>query len=286
MIYELNKSEYWRIKELLENTNYEEHVVLNAVIEGNNRGKIFVDDIEKPKTGLVWAIYCMYYFIGDSNNSEFNNYLNSFIKKKLGPENLSMGASTFICTLLNEEGWKDTIEEVFVDKHLDKGYRQEFNFNKDKYERIKSNIKELSNGYYVKKIDKKLLDNDIDETVSIDISDFWNSNEEFLEKGVGFCVMNEGKIISSCSSCYISKKRYEIVINTYDEEVRNKGFATVAAIEFVDYCISNGITPYWGTDSINYSSIALAEKLGFEKAEKNICYEFLFDKFISEDSIL
>ncbi|WDV48077.1 GNAT family N-acetyltransferase [Clostridiaceae bacterium M8S5] len=278
MIYELNKREYPKIKPLLQSMNCEDHSVLNAIIEGNNRAKVFVDNIEKPKTALVWAVFCMYYFIGDSDNLEFNNYLYSFVTEKLGTENLSMGASTFVYTLLEEEGWKETVDTIFRDKYPLTGFRQELNFNKRKYKRI-SSVNELPKGYYVKKIDKELLDNDTEETISVDISDFWNSNEEFLEKGIGFCLINEGRIVSSCSSCYVSKKGYEIVINTYDEENRNKGFATAVALEFLDYCVSNGITPHWGAYATNDSSIALAEKLGFEKAEKNIYREFLFDEY-------
>lgn len=52
MITELKKSEFYKCKDLL----YAQGVQLEAkaVVEGVNPGRIFVDDIETPASGLIW----------------------------------------------------------------------------------------------------------------------------------------------------------------------------------------------------------------------------------------
>lgn len=276
LIYELDKEHYYRIIPLLESDNITDHPSIRGIIQGNNRGKIFVDSTERPRTALVWAIFSMYYFIGDYSNPDFVNALSSFVSNKLGPENLSLGASTFICTLVsNEDGWRKVIETVFCDKDLGVGYRQSFMFRKDRY--VSANrARALNQNCSVQRVNEPLILSDAQETVTVDIDDFWLSREDFLSKGVGFCVLSGSRIVSSCISCYASDLGYDIVINTYEEDDRNKGYATLAASAFLDYSVENGITPHWETYDTNYVSLALAEKLGFEPLKKHLCYEFLF----------
>lgn len=276
MIYELDKSQYERIYPILDKYGIKDYPVLTAIIDGNNRGKIFVDNIENPKTALVWAINCMYYFIGDCANPEFNDYFDHFMTEKITPESLSIGASAFVCTLLHEEDWKDTVENFFKDKDLDIGYRQDFYFNKEK-NYIKK-IKDIPENCHIKKIDMDLILDDPDDIVREDICEFWYSVEEFLEKGVGFCVLEGERIVTSCFSCYAGRDGLDININTYDEEDRDKGYATLAASAFTDYCIANNIAFSWEAYDNNLASIALAEKLGFEKSKKYLCYEFMFNE--------
>ncbi|HTG68227.1 MAG TPA: hypothetical protein VL921_03130 [Candidatus Udaeobacter sp.] len=66
MIHELQTIEsYKRIKPLLKGDSIP--VVINGVIDGNNLGKVFVDDTESPTTAFVWAKNEMFYLIGGSN---------------------------------------------------------------------------------------------------------------------------------------------------------------------------------------------------------------------------
>ncbi|MCM1989046.1 GNAT family N-acetyltransferase [Oceanirhabdus seepicola] len=276
MIYELDKSQFERIRSLMEKYDAQNHVTLNAILEGNNRGKIYVDNIEKPKTALVWAMFSMYILIGDSKNPEFINSLEDFFTHKLGPENLSLGATTFIGCFLGDDGWKDTLDSIFKCKNPEIGFRQNFRFNKRKYLESTNITSELPENCYVKKIDNELLQSDTDETISVDVHEFWNSKDKFFEKGIGFCVIKDGRTVSSCISCQAVNREYEISIVTYNETDRNKGYGSLAATAFVDYCVSNNITPHWDAYEDNYSSVALAEKLGFEKTDKYLYYAFLF----------
>ncbi|MBS9801727.1 GNAT family N-acetyltransferase, partial [Bacillus toyonensis] len=51
MISELNKSDFYKCKGLV---NEKGHLEVKAVIEGVNPGRIFVDNISSPNSGLIW----------------------------------------------------------------------------------------------------------------------------------------------------------------------------------------------------------------------------------------
>lgn len=282
MIYELESSHFGLLNQLLQSFNIEYYNVLAAIFEGNNRAKIFVDDIETPKTALVWAINCMFYFIGDSENPNFNKYLIDTLNEVITPESLEMGADAFVCTLLHEEGWKERVEMYFADRKIEIGYRQEFSFDKELY--YKRHHKEIPSYGCIKKIDLELIMSDHKGLLRDDICEFWYSVQDFIVKGVGFCLLVDDQVVSSCFSCYSSMKGLDININTYDDINRNKGYAELTAVAFIDYCIDNNLLFYWETYDNNAESIALAEKLGFEKSRKYLCYEFLFSEYSNQNN--
>lgn len=71
MIYELNENEYYKIRPLIKG-RADLNVSINAIIDGTNRGKIWVDHLSDPETAIVWAIGSMYFIIGRSNNEAFD----------------------------------------------------------------------------------------------------------------------------------------------------------------------------------------------------------------------
>lgn len=51
MIYELEQDQFIRCKHLVKQ---ERHLDVQAIIEGNNPGRVFVDHVDLPQSGLVW----------------------------------------------------------------------------------------------------------------------------------------------------------------------------------------------------------------------------------------
>lgn len=110
MISELNESEFYKCKDLL----YEPgQLEVKAVIEGVNPGRLFVDDIDSPSSGLVWlGNNDGFIFIGDEKNETFNNELNNFIDKVIKPEATKVGLAWFEA-IGNHKRWNTTIQKVF-----------------------------------------------------------------------------------------------------------------------------------------------------------------------------
>jgi hypothetical protein len=276
MIYELNENEYYKIKPLI-NGRVDMNVCLNAIVDGTNRGKIWVDNSDKPETAIVWAIGCIYFIIGDSDNEDFNNSLDSYITDVLGPDSLATCGGTHFGVTLYEDKWECKLDSIFKHRNPYIEYKYCYIFDEEKYKNLRNLQNRLPEGYTIKRIDKAMIDNDIENLIVDDIlSDFWISVDEFLDKGIGFCVLKGNKIISNCFTGYVSGNVHEMVIRTYGEENKRKGFATFVSREFIDYCISNGTMPYWGTDEDNIGSQLTAEKCGFELYKKCKSYYFPF----------
>jgi hypothetical protein len=276
MIYELNENEYYRITPLI-NGRSDINVALNAIIDGTNRGKIWVDNLDKPKTALLWAIGCIYFIIGDSDNEDFNNSLDSFITDVLGPDSLATCGGTHFGVTLYEDKWESKLDSILKHRNPFIENRYCYIFNDEKYKHLSNLKNSLPDGYTIKRIDKTIISNDVDNLIVDDIlSDFWTSVGRFLDKGIGFCILKGNKVISNCFSGYVSGNVHEMVIRTYGEKNKRKGFATSASRVFIDYCISNGITPYWVTDEDNVGSQVTAERCGFELYKKCKTYYFPF----------
>jgi RimJ/RimL family protein N-acetyltransferase len=89
------------------------------------------------------------------------------------------------------------------------------------------------------------------------------SVEAFLERGVGMCVIHDGRIVSWCTSDCIVGHRCEVGIRTL-EPYRRQGLGTLVAAAMVDECLSRGLTEIgWHCWSQNLASATTAEKVGF-----------------------
>jgi len=279
MIYELQELEYGRLKPLLERmTEKEGLVAIKSVIEGTNRGKIYVDNLEQPRTALVFVIMNGFYFIGDSDNDGFNSKIEEYVLKEVAEFSLSLGGTYFVYNFKPEKMWESNAEKWFKHKNPEKNHRWNFNFNEEKYRKLGEWKSKIPEGYYAKKIDRELLENKVAETFMEEITDFWPTLDKFLEKGLGFCVMHGDKVVSACISALVSENICNIVINTYDKNERKNGFATMAARAFIDYCLENNCIPYWDAYEENIASVTTAERLGFEKNERYAEYNFPFNE--------
>ena len=52
---------------------------MKSIVMHFSLGWIFIDDRDSPKTAMVWSKgMCGFYFIGDSDNNDFNEYSNDY----------------------------------------------------------------------------------------------------------------------------------------------------------------------------------------------------------------
>jgi hypothetical protein len=65
-------------------------------------------------------------------------------------------------------------------------------------------------------------------------SHLWGSIEDFLARGVGFCIVSGDEVASSCLSAVIGGGEAEIQINTYHPRFHRRGLATLAATAFAE----------------------------------------------------
>ncbi|MNS53989.1 GNAT acetyltransferase [compost metagenome] len=91
---------------------------------------------------------------------------------------------------------------------------------------------------------------------------FWESEDDFLEKGIGFSLLHQGELASTAFSALIHHDKLELGIETV-AEFRGMGFAEQSCSALIDYCIKNQLEPVWACRLENVGSYKLAQKLGF-----------------------
>ena len=101
MIEELIQDEYYKIENLIRSNKFPEAA---SVILKNNPGWVFVDNIDNPKTALI---FCKgmgsFYLVGNYNNVQFKNELLSFIEGVLYSKLNNIGISWIEISGVSEE---------------------------------------------------------------------------------------------------------------------------------------------------------------------------------------
>lgn len=274
MVYKLDKKDYPKIRPLLGTSEQINDLALNAIINGTNRGTIYVDNLEQPKTALIDVIGINSIFIGNAKNESFINGLREFIDNQLKIDTYISCGGTYFITVIKDEAWEKVLENVISHRDYEPDYEQYYQLNINHFNTIKNRYKLLEKGYIIKKIDFEVINKY--KIISDVLSEFWYSSEDFLKLGLGYCIIKDNRIISSCLSCSVHENHHEISVQTYYEEEMNKGFATLVCIAYLDDCIKNNIIPHWSSFETNIESISLAEKLGFEFKYKLKTFEFEF----------
>ncbi|WP_424237564.1 GNAT family N-acetyltransferase [Bhargavaea ginsengi] len=276
MIKELKRTDFHKCRTLL---NEQGQLEAKAIVEGVNPGRIFVDDVESPASGLIWlGNNDGFIFIGNEKNEGFNAEINPFIDAVIQPE-AKKGGLTWFEGVGNHFGWDGTIEKVF-------GSRQLGSWNQKVYTLLKDDFNSglelpIEEGYIIEKIDSSLYGNR-DQSISnisflhSKILEFWPSPEHFFETGVGYSTVYKNEVVAVCFSGFVVDQVHCVDIETLEEH-QGKKLAQKVARAFVEECLEQGLVPYWDCMESNKPSVAVAENLGFRNVFDYKGYEFKLD---------
>ncbi len=92
----------------------------------------------------------------------------------------------------------------------------------------------------------------------------WSSDEEFLKKGKGFCILHGESIAAWAFTAAVSSKEIDIGVETCSE-YQKRGLAAIVASRMIQYILEQNKTPVWACHAQNTASQALAKKIGFER---------------------
>jgi RimJ/RimL family protein N-acetyltransferase len=136
-------------------------------------------------------------------------------------------------------------------------------------------------GFRMRRVDRALLEDAgvvNREVVAHKIETNWNSVEDFVERGPGFCLVHGDTIVSECLADCVVGDRCEIGIWT-DERYRRRGLATLTVAATVEGCLARGLTSIgWHCANNNVASRRTAERVGFEKVAEYPIYWVCFDR--------
>lgn len=86
------------------------------------------------------------------------------------------------------------------------------------------------------------------------------SIDDFLKRGIGYCIVRQNRIVSAATSMAASRQALDIEIETA-AGYRREGLATVVGAQLVAHCLERGIEPRWL--AANAASERLALRLGY-----------------------
>ena len=275
MITELNKLDFYKCKDLL---NKNGQLEAKAIIEGVNPGRVFVDHVDAPTSGLIWlGNDDGFIFIGDENNDAFNNELNTFLDQTIKPDAL-LGGLQWFEGVGNHPKWNQTIEKVFNTRPLGSWNQRVYTLQKSDYTYTSEVV--IDQAYRVVKLTTALYENK--EIANIDflhskILEFWSSPEAFFQQGIGYAVLSQNEVASICFSGFVVENFHCIDIETVKSH-QGKKLAQRIAQAFAEDCLQHNLVPYWDCMESNKPSVAVAEKIGFKRAFDYKGYEFPFQE--------
>ncbi|WP_167670059.1 GNAT family N-acetyltransferase [Paenibacillus tianmuensis] len=111
------------------------------------------------------------------------------------------------------------------------------------------------------------------EFVYAHIDQFWETQEDFYNKGYGYAAIEGSTIIGVCYSSFVTKETHAIGIETLPQHHKRGVGACLASLVVKDIAQS-GFSSYWDCSQSNEASNKLALRLGFQQVHQYKCVGF------------
>lgn len=275
MFEELKLNEFKVARPLFHGFDYS--LSIEAAIEGNNPGRIFVDNLHDPHTGLALTVEG-YLLAGDNGNPETNEALRHLFKEQIFTGKVFVNGDWSLSLAVHPETWEAKLPELIPAYEIEKLERYQYLCRAVKFDWRKN----LPEGYTVCRVDRAFLNDPQiifpDELREwLNFEEVWWTQENFLSKGISFAVLHEHDVVTWCYPDCVAGDRIDVGIFTYRPH-RRKSLASVVVAATVEYCLSHGFSAVgWHCNAINVGSWKTAEKVGFERNREYVYYYYMYD---------
>jgi len=275
MFTELREDQYERARDLFRGLDHS--LSIHALIDGYNPGRLFVDDVDQPRTALALTVEG-YLLAGEDGNPATNEALRRLFEEQIFTGKVFVGVDSCMVLAIDPDTWEARLPELIPTHPADKLPRYLYLCKEVKLD-WRSRVPE---GYSVRRIDRALVeDPDLAFTNAVEewtpLGQGWGSLDNFLENGVGFCVVHGDEIVARCQADCRAGERIDVGIIT-DPAHRRRGLASTVAAATVEYCLGHGFsTVGWHCDYDNPGSWKTAEKVGFERAREYFYYYYIYE---------
>ena len=276
-LIKLKAEGYSLAREVLGGFDY--HLAVQALLDGDSPGEIYLDDKADPKSALAWTMK-RFFLAGRSDSQDFNCAVRELFVEKIYPDALNKGTDG-LTIFYTPEGWKAVVEEFILDgKHPINDLRHYYRCRS-----LKRNWREMiPAGYLLVEVNTQLLENqelaNLEDLIE-EIHSECQSVADFLSNRFGYCFVYDNQIVTWCLSEYNSAGRCEVGIATVPDHQR-KGLATAASAALVEEALGKGYQEVgWHCYSGNEASIATALAAGFEKVCQYPAFWAIFDEAVN-----
>jgi len=278
-IHELDLQNYETARSLFQGLEY--NLVVPAVIEGMNPGRIYADDPLEPKSAFLCSAEG-YYLAGVPTNHEFNAALQRLIVERIFAGDTVRPGDDQIDLRFCPGTWEEALAVILQGQPPLKQSRRHYvcrGLRVSWQDRIPE-------GFSLQRIDDTVLakpgiqvPNSALNRYAVDkMKGNWGSIGSFLQRGFGFCALCDEEVVSWCIADCTSGSACEIGIRTHPD-YRGRGLATLTVAAAVDYALSHEYVKVgWHCWEGNAGSIGLAEKVGFELERQYVAYVRMFEE--------
>lgn len=137
-------------------------------------------------------------------------------------------------------------------------------------ERLKQLAGQAPKGVSLRLFDREIYALAMSAPWSKDLCSQFLDAQDFLARGIGVAALANGELVGGASSYTRYRRGIEIQVETR-MDMRCRGIATACAAKLILQCLSRGLYPSW--DAANEASVRLAEKLGYQAAERYIAWD-------------
>lgn len=262
-MFEIQPSSYSRLIPICQKENIS-FPLIESVIHNKQRGQVFVDDKKNPSTALVATRFGFIRLLSGNPSEVINQSIaNIFTQESILQPN-------YILWYAPPEPWTSRLD-MLLSASVRRRERTRFIFEPGKAHYLDDN-EVVSSEYQLRVLDSETLPQTEHLNLNIE-SRFWNSTEDFLNYGIGVCLVKADKVVSVCYSTCVVNGLAEVDIVT-DKDYQGNGFASIVAREFIRNCLAKNILPTWDCFNHNIPSWRLAKKLGFTPHTSYSFYSF------------
>ena len=226
-----------------------------SITDGFQTGEIFTNYMDNPSCYLYWH-YCGFAFLA----GEYDEAFICDIKNKM--HNPSEGHSGRLALQTPKDSKLDKM--LMQDAEMGRYERYMFEFVSP----VTQNMP-LNEGLDLLPVDGnnyEILSGRIVPAFS------WESKEQFLRSGFGYCLTHNGKFAACAFSSALSEKYVDIGVET-DPEYRGKGYGKIVVSKMIEEILRRGKTPIWQCHVSNEASKKLALSQGFKVRDVHLIYK-------------
>lgn len=249
-VYELSPARFELAAPLFVEAWYD-RAYIDAVFEGSQVGRVFVDHAEQPTAALLCRTYD-YFVAGDTGANTLRRFMAD-----------APGEAEVFDTLYSYVPLGDSWRQALLQDHgarLEVIERRSFTFPAAAFGSLDP-WQQLPEGTVVRQVDRALVER-IDAELHEHIELLWGDYDRFLDNSFGFCTLVGDELASVGIATGVST-RYSNISTSTAEPFRRRGLAAAGCAACIAESLRRGLVPTWDCDAPNLASAALATRLGF-----------------------
>jgi len=215
-------------------------ISIDCVLE-DQMGRAFVDSVDNPQLWMIEQDQFFCYYAGDFSSPAGREFLGQTPSGRM--------------LMAGSPGWHDAVQSVFGER-LMRLKRWSYESRSLRVEHLQQLAAGNPHTPAIQKVDTALAAVD---SPYLSIGGF-ESPEDFVQRGIGFCLPKDNRIIGGAYASLVCSDAIEVSI-VVDENFYRQGIATALACQLLLWCLEHHLAPHW--DAANHESCRLAEKLGY-----------------------